>query len=265
MPKFSENNYETHTENLSQDKTEYNFKDNEDEGDSTEEEEANNSGETDSRKDDANHLTQQDGLDQDLIELIESLEQIPGFEAELDKIVQELLSSNYQSAEHLIIKILRRYFSAGDGIDKTKLGQALTKEISSIIGISKGEDFKGVSGELRKKLTNKKRRSKQIKNKDSRAERSSQELRRLKELLRKQVIYAAYKFKSPHRIAGETSKQNFMNNVSKRGLARAIEYAGGEEKASNLLTETTPKKLNRREKTHLDKIKNQKSSSKGIS
>ncbi len=221
--------------------------------------------EEENQEDNSNYLSNENNLEQELVEIIESLEEIPGFEEELEKIVQELLSSNYLGAEQLIIQVLKRFLATGEGVNKSQMGKTLTRELEAIAGKSDENESLNISSELKKKLKSKRRRIKPTKHRSAPHEKASQELRRLKELLRKQFIYAAYKYNNPNRLAGETSKENFLNNIGKRGLNRAVEYAGGENKAKKILSETQPKKLTFGEKTSLSKIRSKNSHDKGIS
>ena len=67
------------------------------------------------------------------------------------------------------------------------------------------------------------------KDKDKEREEKEEELTEEQKKIRNmQIIYEAYKILNPHRIAGETSLENFVSNVLTRGIEVAREYEGAE-------------------------------------
>lgn len=51
-----------------------------------------------------------------------------------------------------------------------------------------------------------------------------------KQILKKFAIYEIYKVMNPHRIAGETRRENFINNYITGGMRKAVRFAGGSKK-----------------------------------
>ena len=49
-----------------------------------------------------------------------------------------------------------------------------------------------------------------------------------KKLLHRLIVYEVYKILNPNRLAGETTLENFINNVQARGVKVALEYEGKE-------------------------------------
>jgi hypothetical protein len=49
----------------------------------------------------------------------------------------------------------------------------------------------------------------------------------MKQSLRRFAIYEIYKWMNPHRIAGETRKDNFVHNMITGGIKKAVQYEGG--------------------------------------
>jgi hypothetical protein len=82
--------------------------------------------------------------------------------------------------------------------------------------------------------------------------------RKLRETIKKFALYEIYKFMNPRRIAGETRKENFINNMVVGGLERAKNYEGGTKQE---LKSYTPKFINELEKQH--KIFSKKGMKKG--
>ena len=65
------------------------------------------------------------------------------------------------------------------------------------------------------------------KEKDKEREEKEEELsEEQKKIRHRQIMYEAYKILNPHRIAGETSLENFISNVLTRGIEVARKYEG---------------------------------------
>lgn len=57
---------------------------------------------------------------------------------------------------------------------------------------------------------------------------TEKQLKDLKEQIKRHVIYEFYKFANPRRIAGETAKENFCNNLVRGGIEYAMKFEGAE-------------------------------------
>lgn len=66
-----------------------------------------------------------------------------------------------------------------------------------------------------------------INSKDNYFNISNQSREDLKKIIKNFAVYEIYKVMNPKRIAGETRKQNFVNNMMIGGINRAQKYAGG--------------------------------------
>lgn len=66
--------------------------------------------------------------------------------------------------------------------------------------------------------------------KDKYAHLTSASIQYTKQILKKFAMYEIYKVMNPHRIAGETKRENFVNNYITGGLRKAIRFEGGSKK-----------------------------------
>jgi hypothetical protein len=69
----------------------------------------------------------------------------------------------------------------------------------------------------------------------------------LRKIIRRFAVYEIYKFINPHRIAGETRKENFVHNMILGGMKRASRYEGGTKKE---LKSYSPSFIRNLEKQH---------------
>lgn len=67
---------------------------------------------------------------------------------------------------------------------------------------------------------------KKEKNKEHEEEKEEELSKEEKERRHRLIIYEVYKILNPHRLAGETSLENFINNVKTRGIEEARKYEG---------------------------------------
>lgn len=67
----------------------------------------------------------------------------------------------------------------------------------------------------------------------------------LQKAVKRFVVYEIYKVMSPIQIAGETMRQNFVNNATLRGVDKAVEYEGGMEQALQKYGSHTIKELDK--------------------
>lgn len=70
----------------------------------------------------------------------------------------------------------------------------------------------------------------------------------LQKAVKRFVVYEIYKVMSPIQIAGETMRQNFINNATLRGVDKALEYEGGKEQALQKYGVNTIRELNKNAK-----------------
>jgi hypothetical protein len=68
--------------------------------------------------------------------------------------------------------------------------------------------------------------------KDKYANLTSASINNTKQILKRFVIYEIYKVLNPHRIAGETKRDNFVNNYISGGIRKAMRYSPEEFKKS---------------------------------
>jgi hypothetical protein len=69
----------------------------------------------------------------------------------------------------------------------------------------------------------------------------------LRDTIKKFALYQIYKFSTPRRIAGETRKQKFIDNMLIGGLKLASRHAGGSKKE---LANYSPEFIKKLEKQH---------------
>lgn len=95
-------------------------------------------------------------------------------------------------------------------MDNPNIDQSLVKFLSKILGVN---------------LSKKKEKEKEEEELEEEVELSEEEKQRRNRL----VIYEVYKILNPHRLAGETSLENFINNVRTRGIEEARKYEGADK------------------------------------
>lgn len=79
--------------------------------------------------------------------------------------------------------------------------------------------------------------------------------KQLKEILKRAVIYESYKSMNPRKIAGETVRENFEDNVVLRGIKKAIKQEGAA--ASSTMSQFTTAELGALQNKHREFKKGQ--------
>lgn len=160
---------------------------------------------------------------------------------QVQEVIKQLKKANNVSLESALIlmcqNILDKYSGKSLGeFDFNSLSeaekQAIIKEITEILQElelsalipSATETIELIISILQRAFSKTKKKDKEL---EFLTERDK---KRIEEELKRAAIYELYKITNPHRIAGETERENFFNNAVTRGVAFARKFEGGGDK-----------------------------------
>jgi hypothetical protein len=159
------------------------------------------------------------------IKLIEIIESLKNYQKDsIDKIIENLFRIMME-----ILSSKDQDFVTIDMLDERqkKLLMAELKEI--IISFTKSSTENIVDILIQRFLQSYSNNVKKLKEEDH-FRLSEKDKKQIKEELLKMAIYEEYKALNPKRIAGETSVENFLNNMIIGGIEHASKYEGGKNK-----------------------------------
>ncbi len=185
--------------------------------------------------------------------IMDELENDASFHIEVEKILLDTKDQDLDltKIQAKILLLLQKFlFSAQDKNTKTTKFKEILKERELIIS----EHLKTLSLYLMNQNIE------QIKNcnieipKDKNEYLNQKSRENLKQIIRRFVIYEAYKILNPRQIAGERRRENFVSNAILRGVEEAKKYAGG---TTAELKTYSPKFINQLGQQHKHFKKNQ--------
>lgn len=182
-------------------------------------------------------------------EMLDSIENDEQFKAELETLISGLTESNLDlsSLQAKFLLLIRATLKRVCKENLTGLEEKLKSNEHEIL-----EQLRALSHYIMmQKVEVVQKATTNLENpKDQYAHLTSTSIQFTKQLLKKFAIYEIYKVMNPHRIAGETKKENFVSNYITGGLRKAIKYEGGSKKDMKSYSNKMLKDLDKAHKQH---------------
>jgi hypothetical protein len=166
-----------------------------------------------------------DELPTEMKAILDSLGKDESFNQEIETLITTLKSDNITELFARILAIIKSRLPKISKEDRLRLNRILKhrgdaisrhlKELGAYILITHAKDL----GTNKKTMFNRTTGIFSDLNAEAR--------KNLAGLIKRFVVYEMYKILSPEQIAGETRRENFVNNMIVGGLDRALHYAGG--------------------------------------